>query len=74
LQHCIVALELFIRTESITAAERGFQVQFQIHDVPTHNTVLWLVSKWQEGSVKDSKPQGCPGSVYTHVNEEKEKA
>jgi len=57
MQHCIVAVELFIKTESITATQRGFRQQFQKRKGSSHNTVLLWVSKWcQEGSVKDSKP------------------
>jgi hypothetical protein len=49
-QHRIVAVELFIKTESVTATQHGFQQQFQGHDGPSRNTLL---SKWcQEGSVK----------------------
>jgi len=54
----IVTVELFIKTESVTATECGFRQQFQRRDAPTRNTQLLWVSKWrQEGSVKDSKPQ-----------------
>jgi hypothetical protein len=56
-QHCISALELFIKTESVTAKHCGFQQQFQRSDVPSRNTLpLWVLKWCQEGSVKDSKP------------------
>jgi hypothetical protein len=29
-KHCIVAVELFIKTESVTPTKRGFRQQFQI--------------------------------------------
>jgi hypothetical protein len=53
------AVELCIKIESDMITERGFRQQFQRHDVPSHITLLFWVSKWhQEGSGKDSKPQG----------------
>jgi hypothetical protein len=67
-QHPIAAVELFIRTESITATQRGFGLQFQTCDVPSCNmcTLLLRISNWHHGrSVKDSKPQGYPHSVCT---------
>jgi len=65
-QHHISALELFIKTESVTAIHCGFQQQFQSNDTPTRNTLPLWVSKWcQEGSVKDSKPKGCPLLAHT---------
>jgi len=69
-QHGIVAVESFIKTESVTAIQRGFRQQFQRHDAPSHNTLSW-VSKWhQEGSVKDSIPQGRPFTASTPDNAE----
>jgi len=63
-QHRIAAVELCITTESVTATQRGFRQQFQRRDVPNRNTLLLWVSKWrQEGSVKESQPQGRPFSV-----------
>ena len=48
------ALELFIKTESVTAIQRGFRQHFQRRDAPSRNTLLLWVSKWrQEGPVKD---------------------
>jgi hypothetical protein len=65
-QHCISALELFIKTQSVTATQNGFWQQFQRHDAPSYNTLSLWVSKWhQEVSVKDSKPQGHPLSTRT---------
>ena len=56
-----VAVELFIKTESVTATQRDFHQQFQRCDAPSCNTLLLWVLQWgHEGSVKDSKPQGCP--------------
>lgn len=71
MQHCIVAVKLFIRTESITATQHSFQLYFQTCDASSCNTLLLWVSKWcQEGSVKNSKPTGCPRLVYTPDNAE----
>ena len=65
-QHCIVAVELFVKPESVTATQHGFRQQFQRCDAPSRNTLLLLVSKsCQEQSVKASKSQGCPRSART---------
>jgi len=47
-QHGIEAVELFIKTESVTAIQCGFHQQFQRHDAPTHNTLLLWVTKWRQ--------------------------
>jgi len=71
-QHHIAAVELFIKTESVTATQHGFWQQFQRRKDPSHSTVLLWVSKWcQEGSVKDSKPQGRPVLARTPDNVER---
>jgi len=44
-QHRIVAVELFIKTESVTAILLGFCQQFQRHDVPSLNNLLLQVLK-----------------------------
>ena len=44
-QHRIGAVELFIKTESVTATECGCRQQFQRRDAPTRNTQLLWVSK-----------------------------
>jgi hypothetical protein len=70
-QHRMVTVELFIKTGSITATHHGFHQQFQRCDAPSHNILLLWVSKWhQEGSLNDSKPQGCPFSATTPENVE----
>ena len=64
-------MELFIKTESVTATKRGFCQQFQRHDAPSCNTLLlWVLKRHQEGSVKESKPQGCPFSAPAPYNVE----
>jgi hypothetical protein len=71
-QHRIAAVEMFIKTGSITAIHHGFRQQFQRCDAPSPNILLLLVSKWcQEGSVNDSKPQGHPFSATTPDNVER---
>lgn len=39
-QHQIVAVELFIKTESDTATQRGFYQQFRRRDAPSRSTLL----------------------------------
>jgi hypothetical protein len=56
-QQCIVAVELFIKTQSVTAIQRGFHQQFQ--------RVMLLATKlcscgYPNGVKKDSKLQRCP--------------
>jgi hypothetical protein len=46
-RHRFAAVELFIKTDSVTATERGFRQQFQRRDAPTFNTLLLWVSKWR---------------------------
>jgi hypothetical protein len=59
-------VELLIRTESATATQRGFCQKFQRRGAPSRNILPFWVSKWrQEGSVKNSKPQGRPFSAST---------
>ena len=71
MQHHTVAVESFIKTESVTAVQHGFQQQFQRCDAPSHNTLLLWVSKWcQVGSVKESKPTRRPLSAHTPDNVE----
>jgi len=60
-QHQIAAVEMYVKTELVTATQHGFHQLFQRCDALSHSTLLLWVLKWhQEGSVKDSKPQGCP--------------
>jgi hypothetical protein len=64
-------VELFMKTESDTDTQCGFHQQFQRNDAPSHNTLLLWVLQWsQEGSVKDSKPQGHPFSAPAPNNVE----
>ena len=67
-QHRTAAVDCLSK-QSVTATQHGFRQQFQRHDAPSHNTLLWWVSKWrQEGSVKDSEPPGRPLSAHTPDN------
>ena len=73
-QHRIAALELLIKTESVTAKQRGFRQQFQRHMGPRLSTLLLWVSKWgQEGPVKDSKTRRRPLLARTPDNVERVK-
>ena len=68
----IAAVEMFIKTQSVTATQRVVHQRFQRRDAPCPNNLLLWVSKWrQEGSVKDSKPQGRPLSATTPDNVER---
>jgi len=53
-QHCIAALELFIKTKYVTATQCGFRQRSERRDAPSRNTLLlWVSKQRQEGSVKD---------------------
>jgi hypothetical protein len=70
-QRTVAAVELFIKTEPVTATQRGFWQQFQRRDAPSRNTGLLWLPKWrQEGSVKGNKPQGCAHAAPTPDNVE----
>jgi hypothetical protein len=69
-QHRIAAGDCLSK-QSVTAIQRDFRQQFQRHDAPSRNMLLLWVSKWrQEGSVKESKPQGRLFSAPTPENVE----
>jgi len=62
------AVELLVRTDT----QRCFRQQFPAVVLPSRNTLLMWVSKCrQEGSVKNSKPQGRPFSATTRGNVER---
>ena len=64
-QHQILAVGMFIKTESVTATQCGFYQQFQRLDAPCCiSLLLW----YQNGVKKESKPQGCPFSAPTPDN------
>jgi hypothetical protein len=68
-QYRFAAVELSIKTESVTATQHGVIQQYERLDAPSRNTLLLWVSKWcQEGSVKDRKPQGHPFMAHTLDN------
>jgi hypothetical protein len=71
-QHCIAAVEMFNKTESATAIQRGFLPQFQRSDASSHNILLCLVPKQcqENQSRKDSKEQGHPRSTCAPDNVE----
>jgi hypothetical protein len=60
-----------IKTESVTATRCGFSQHFQRCDAPGCNNVVLCELKWhQEGSEKESKPQGRPRSARSPDNVE----
>jgi hypothetical protein len=71
MQHQTAAVEMCIKTESVTATQHGVRQQSQSCDAPGHNSLLlWVSKRHQEGSVMDSKPKGCPLLVHTPDNVE----
>jgi len=61
-----------IKTESVTATQCGISQHFQRCDDPGCNIVVLWELKWhQEGTVKETKPQGCPRSACTPDNVER---
>ena len=70
-QHHSVAVEMFIKTESITATQRGFRQQFQDRMLRRSTLLVWVSNWHQEGSVKDYKAQELPRSGRTPDNVER---
>jgi len=63
------AVELFIRTGSITETQRGFRRERNQQYAPSLNAVRRWVRQWrEEGSVTCKKPPGRPSSVRTPDN------
>jgi len=65
----VCAVELFIRTGSITETQRGFRREQNEQEAPSPNATRRWVRQWrEEGSVKCKKPPGRPSSVRTPDN------
>jgi hypothetical protein len=66
LRESVCAVELFIRTGSITETQRGFRLQHNQQEVPSPSAIRRWVMQWrEEGSVTCKKPPGRPSSVRT---------
>ena len=67
---CVLcAVELFIRTPSITETQRGFLRERNQQKAPSPNAIRPWVRQWrEEGSVTCKKPPGRPSSVRTADN------
>ena len=62
----VCAVELFIRTRSITEAQRGFRRERNQQEAPSPNAIRRWVRQWrEEGSVTCKKPPGQPSSFRT---------
>jgi len=65
----VCAVELFIRTRSITETQRGFRRERNQQEAPSPNAIRRWVRQWcEEGSVMCKKPPGQPSSVRTPDN------
>ena len=65
----VCAVVLFIRTGSITEAQRGFKCEQDQQEAPSQNAIRRWVRQWsEEGSVTWKKPLGRPSSVRTPYN------
>ena len=63
------AVELFIRTRSITETRRGFRRERNQQEAPSPNATRRWVRQWrEEGSVTCKMPLGRPSSVRTPDN------
>ena len=68
-RECVRAVELFIRTGSITETQRRFRRERNRQEAPSPNAIRRWVRQWcEEGSVKCKKPPGRPASVRTPDN------
>ena len=67
------AVELFIRTRSITETQCGFRHKRNQQQAPSPNEIRRWVRQWrEEGSVSCKKPPGRPSSVRTPDNTARE--
>jgi len=65
----VYAVELFIRTGSVTETQRGFCREWDQQDAPSSNAVHQWVRQWrEEGCVTCKKPPGRPSSDRTPDN------
>jgi hypothetical protein len=65
-RECVCAVELFIRTGSITENQRGFRRERNEQEAPSSHAIRRWVRQWrEEGSVTCKKPPGRPSSVRT---------
>ena len=65
----VCAVELFIRTRSITETRRGFRRERKQQEAPSPNAIRRCVRQWrEESSVTCKKPPGGPSSVRTLDN------
>jgi len=65
----VCAVELFIRTGSITETRRRFHHERNQQEAPSPNAIRRWVRQWrEEGSVTCKKPPGQPSSVPTPGN------
>ena len=63
------AVELLIRTGSITETQRGFRRERNQQEAPSSNAIRRCVGQWrEEGYVTCKKPRGRPSSVRTPDN------
>ena len=66
---CVCAVELFIRTGSITETQRGFRREWNQQEAPSPNAIRRWVRQWrEESSVTFKKPPGRSSSVRTPDN------
>ena len=66
---CECAVELFIRTRSVTETRRGFRRERNQQEAPSANVTRRWVRQWrEEGSVTCKKPPGRPFSIRTPDN------
>ena len=63
------AVEMFIRTGSITESQSGFRRERNQQEAPSPNAIRRCVRQWrEEGSVTCKKPPGQPSSVRAPDN------
>jgi len=68
----VYAVELFIRTGSITEDQRRFRCERNEEEAPSPNSIRRWVRQWrEEGSVTCKMPPGRPSSVRTPDNFQK---
>ena len=63
----VCAVELFVRTRSITGIQRGFRHERNQHEAPCPNAIRWWVRQWREEALSRVKSHLVSRPQYAHL-------